>query len=134
VDLRSDILGKPGRPTVVTIAAALLLGSAVLLAANWIVRPASVISNGGQVFFIMLWLLMAHAAFRGLSWVRLAIFAIFAASAWGLMNEGSISVALTDTTFTDVTVSIFQITALLLLSVPTANKWFSSISELRKSD
>lgn len=135
MDLRDPLLGKSGKPAVVKIAAALLLGSAILLVGDWIVRPAGVVSNGGQVFFIMLWALMAYAAFRGLSWVRIAILAIFAASAWGLINNAeSTSVELANMTFADATISTFQITALVLLSMPTANKWFSSISELRKND
>lgn len=134
MDLRGLLLSNPGRPVIVTIAAALLLGSAILLVGDWIARPANVVSNGGQVFFIMLWILMAQAAFRGLGWVRIAIVAIFSASVWGLINAESTSATLANLTFVDAVFSVFQITALLLLLLPTATKWFSCISALRKND
>jgi len=77
---------------------------------------------------------MAQAAFRGLGWVRIAIVAIFSASVWGLINAESTSATLANLTFVDAVFSVFQITALLLLLLPTATKWFSCISALRKND
>lgn len=123
----------PGRPTVVTVAAALLLGSAGILALSWIVWPASVISNGGQVFFIMLWTVLAHAAFTGLGWVRLAIAAIFAASVWGVINT-SIAAAFADVGFTDAVGAALQVSALTLLCLPAANQWFAEVAELAKDE
>jgi len=48
----------------------------VVLLVVWIAWPEQVVSNGGQVFFIMLWSVLAYVTFRGAGWVRYAIVAI----------------------------------------------------------
>ena len=62
-----------GSPRSVTVGAALLLTAAGVVLLNWIVAPGTVQSNGGQVFFIMLWSVLGYAAFAGLGWVRIAM-------------------------------------------------------------
>ena len=123
----------PNRPRVVTAAAAVLLVCALLLAGTWAVAPERVISHGGQVFFIMLWTVLAYAAFAGLGWVRLAVAAILVAAFWGLFNTG-IGTGLAAMSAADALARVLQLAALVLLCMPAANRWFAAVTSLRKDD
>ena len=101
----------PERPAMVSVAAGLLLASAAILLLSWAVWPDSVVSNGARVFFVMLWALLAYAAYRGLGWVRFAIGLIFVASAWGVTNAESIAAAISDTAISEMVCSALQVAA-----------------------
>lgn len=123
----------PARPPVVSVAGGLLLGSAAILLLSWAVWPDSVVSNGARVFFVMLWAVLAYAAYRGLGWVRFAIGLIFAASVWGIANAESIGAALSDTSTPEIVCSTLQVAALVLLCLPTASRWFVAVREVDTS-
>ena len=120
----------PERPAMVSVAAGLLLASAAILLLSWAVWPDSVVSNGARVFFVMLWALLAYAAYRGLGWVRFAIGLIFVASAWGVTNAESIAAAISDTAISEMVCSALQVAALVLLCLPTASRWFVAVREV----
>lgn len=120
----------PARPHSVSVGAGLLLGSAATLLLVWIVWPETVVSNGARVFFVMLWTLLAYAAFRGLGWVRVAIGLVFAASAWGMANAGSLASAFASTAASDLLCSAMQVGALVLLCLPPSGRWFAAVREV----
>ena len=109
------------------MAAGLLLGSAALLLLAWFAWPETVVSNGARVFFVMLWSLLAYAAFRGLGWVRVAIGLVFAASAWGVANAESLPLAFATTTAAELLCSAMQLAALVLLCLPAPGRWFAAV-------
>ena len=112
------------------MAAALLLGSAAILLLVWLVWPETVVSNGARVFFVMLWTLLAYAAFRGLGWVRVAIGLVFAASAWGVANAESVASAFANTAASELLCSAMQVGALVLLCLPQSGRWFAAVREV----
>lgn len=120
----------PARPHTVSVAAGLLLGSAAILLLVWIVWPETVVSNGARVFFVMLWTLLAYAAFRGLGWVRVAIGLVFAASAWGMANAESLASAFASTAAPEMLCSALQVGALVLLCLPHSGRWFAAVREV----
>ncbi|MYE10967.1 MAG: hypothetical protein F4X99_04745 [Gammaproteobacteria bacterium] len=120
----------PVRPWPVSVAAGLLLGSAAILLVVWLVWPETVVSNGARVFFVMLWTLLAYAAFRGLGWVRVAIGLVFAASAWGVANAESLAAAFANTTSSELLCSAMQVGALVLLCLPHSGRWFAAVREV----
>ena len=120
----------PTRPHSVSVAAGLLLGSAAILLLVWLLWPETVVSNGARVFFVMLWTLLAYAAFRGLGWVRVAIGLVFAASAWGAANAESLASAFANTAPPELLCSVMQVGALVLLCLPRSGRWFGAVREV----
>ena len=120
----------PARPRSVSVAAGLLLGSAAILLLAWFAWPETVVSNGARVFFVMLWTLLAYAAFRGLGWVRVAIGLVFAASAWGVANAESLASAFASTAASEMLCSAMQVGALVLLCLPHSGRWFAAVREV----
>lgn len=118
----------PARPEVISVAAAAMFASAVVLLVVWIVWPEQVVSNGGQVFFIMLWTVLAHVAFRGAGWVRYAIVAIFVVAIWGVVNAASPLESITGLALWQVLCGTLQVAALALLCLPRAHRWFSAVA------
>ena len=72
------------RPILVTIAVTIFSFNAILMLIWWLVLPDEVVSNGSQVFFVLLWLMMAILLYIGAGWVRYASIAlvILFAMAW----------------------------------------------------
>lgn len=123
----------PRRPAAVSAAAGLLLGAAVALLAGWIIWPEQVSSNGARVFFIMLWVLFAHACMRGFGWVRFAIATIFGASLWGAWNSGAFANGLaTQINAQDAVCRAMQAAAFVLLCLPVAGRWFAAAAARRE--
>ena len=127
-------LSIPPRPRVVAIGAALLLACAALLLGAWIIRPESVTSNGGQVFFMLLWMWLAYSAFSGLGWVRVAILIVVAAFVWGLVNAASFTQALMGSSIGDLASKGTAMVALVVLCTPDANRWFSEVAKMHSED
>ena len=105
-----------------------MFASAVVLLVVWIVWPEQVVSNGGQVFFIMLWTFLAHVTFRGAGWVRFAIAAIFVVALWGLANAASPLESMASLTPWEVLCRALQVGALVLLCLPQAHRWFADVA------
>ena len=125
----SEVGGQlPARPQVISVAAAAMFASAAVLLAVWIVWPEQVVSNGGQVFFIMLWTVLAHMTLRGAGWVRYAIAAIFIVAIWGVVNAASPLESITDLAPWEAVCRALQIGALALLCLPQAHRWFAAVS------
>lgn len=120
----------PARPTAISAAAGLLLGSAVVLLLAWALWPETVVSNGARVFFVMLWAVLAYGAYRGLGWVRVAIGLVFLASAWGVANAESLGSAVADTPASEILCAVMQVAALVLLCLPVAGRWFAAVREI----
>ena len=120
----------PARPMAVSVAAGLLLGSAVVLLLAWALWPETVVSNGARVFFVMLWAVLAYGAYRGLGWVRVAIGLVFLASAWGVANAASLGSAVADTPASEILCAAMQVAALVLLCLPVAGRWFAAVREV----
>ena len=130
MDASANARVTPERPSTVVGGAILLLATAVALLIGWVVQPAAVVSNGGQVFFIMLWSVFAHAAYTGLGWVRLAIAALFAAAIWGAINsDAGMSLG-----FVDALTLVLEIAGFVLLCLPASNQWYAEIAALRKDE
>ncbi len=133
MDATSDTVTLPERPRTVVIGAALLLLAAAVLLLHWVIQPGAIRSNGGQVFFIMLWSVFAYAAFTGLGWVRLAIAAVFGAAIWGAINSGA-SLALERIGAGQGIGYAIELAALIALCTPTSNQWFAEVADLRKQE
>ena len=121
----------PERPTTVVVGAAVLLGGAVLLLAMWAFGIDAVESNGARVFFVVLWSFLAWSAYTGGGWVRAAIVAIFAVSAWGLVNAPSPGEALAAMSAGDIAARALALVALATLLSPAARRWFSAARQIQ---
>ncbi|MDE0223527.1 MAG: hypothetical protein OXP28_00140 [Gammaproteobacteria bacterium] len=122
----------PARPRVISIAAGALFASAVVLLVVWIAWPEQVVSNGGQVFFIMLWTLLAYVTFRGAGWVRYAIVAILIVTLWGFANAVSPLESVAGLAPWEVLCRVLQAVALAILCLPQAHRWFRAVAALDK--
>ena len=118
----------PVRPQVIAVAAAAMLASAVVLLVVWIVWPDQVVSNGAQVFFIMLWTALAYVTFKGAGWVRYAIVAIFIVTVWGIANAASPLQSIATLAPWEVLCRALQVGALVLLFFPQAHRWFRAVA------
>ena len=123
---------SPARPQVILIAAASMLASAGILLIVWIGWPDEVISNGGQVFFIMLWTALAYVTLRGAGWVRFAMLAIFVVALWGHANAASPLESMTSLAPWEVLCRVLQIGALALVCLPQAHRWFRAVAASNK--
>ena len=131
----SEVGGQPpARPPVISVAAAAMLASAAVLLMVWIVWPDQVVSNGGQVFFIILWTALAYVTFRGAGWVRYAIVAIFAVTLWGIANAASPLESITSLAPSEVLCGALQVGALVLLLFPQAHRWFAAVAAADKEE
>ena len=106
--------------------------SAVVLLMVWIIWPEQVVSNGGQVFFIVLWTFLAYVTFRGAGWVRFAIVAIFVVALAGLENAASPLESITSLAPWEVLCRALQVGALVLLCLPQARRWFAAVAASNK--
>ena len=113
------------------VGAAVLLAGAVLLLAMWAFRIDVVESNGARVFFVVLWTFLAWTAYTGGGWVRTAIVAIFAVSAWGLVNAPSPSEALAAMSAGDIAARALALVALATLLSPGARRWFAAARDIQ---
>ena len=118
----------PARPRVISVATAAMSASAVVLLMVWIIWPEQVVSNGGQVFFIVLWTFLAYVTFRGAGWVRFAIVAIFVVALSGLANAASSLESMASLKTWEVICRALQIGALVLLCLPQARRWFAAVA------
>lgn len=105
-----------------------MFASALVLLAVWIAWPEQVVSNGGQVFFIMLWTLLAYAAFRGAGWVRYAVAAVFVVALWGVANAASPLESVANLPPWEALCRALQIAAFVLLCLPRAHRWFAAVT------
>lgn len=116
----------PTRPPAVTAAAALLLGSAIVLLATWALRVDAVESNGARVFFVVVWSYLAWSAFAGGGWVRAAIVAIFAITVWGAFNASSWAESIARMPPGEVAAKALAALALLAMCAPPAHRYFTA--------
>lgn len=121
----------PHRPQVVSVAAGLLLGSAVVLLAAWALGIDAVESNGARVFFAVLWSYLAWSVYSGGGWVRAAILAIFGIVAWGAFNAASPMRHLAAIPPGDMAAKALAALALLVLLAPPAHRYFAATRALR---
>ena len=121
----------PTRPSVVAVAAALLLGSALVLLATWGLRIDAVESNGARVFFVVVWSYLAWSAFSGGGWVRSAVLAIFAITAWGAFNAPSGAESIASVPPGEAAAKVLAALALLAMCTPPAHRYFAAARALR---
>lgn len=121
----------PQRPQLVSVAAGLLLGSAVVLLAAWALGIDAVESNGARVFFAVLWSYLAWSAYGGGGWVRTAILAIFGIGAWGAFNAASPMQHVFAIPPGDMVAKALAALALLALLAPPAQRYFAATRALR---
>lgn len=121
----------PTRPPVVAVAAALLLCSAIVLLATWGLRIDAVASNGARVFFVVVWSYLAWSAFSGGGWVRAAVLAIFAITAWGTLNAPSWAESIAGVPPGEAAAKVLAALALLAMCTPPAHRYFAAARALR---
>lgn len=121
----------PIRPPAVTVAAILLLASAIVLLATWALRVDAVESNGARVFFVVVWSYLAWSVFSGGGWVRAAIVAIFAITVWGAFNAPSWAESIARVPAGEVVAKALAALALLAMCVPPAHRYFAAARALR---
>ncbi len=114
------------------MAAAAMFASALVLLAVWIVWPEQVVSNGGQLFFIMLWTLLAYVTFRGAGWVRYAIAATIVVALLVVANAVSPLESVANLAPWEVLCRVLQVGALVLLCLPRARHWFAAVAANRE--
>ena len=116
------------------MAAAALFASALVMLMVWIVYPDQVDSNGGQIFFIMLWTLLGYVATRGGGWVRYAIAAVFVVALWGLVNTAAPLESIAGHTPAEILCRALQAGALVLLYLPQSHRWFQAVATSNGDD
>lgn len=118
------------RPLSVTVAIGILIFNAVLMLIWWAVQPDQIVSNGSQVFFVTLWLMMAGLLYIGSGWVRYAsiVLALLFVFAW--YNTGDTN---TDNIGT-ISAKVLAVIATALLFLPQSHRWFRWVyrTELEK--
>lgn len=121
----------PQRPQLVSVAAGLLLGSAVVLLAAWALGIDAVESNGARVFFAVLWSYLSWSVYGGGGWVRTAILAIFGVGVWGALNAASPIQYVAAMPPGDMVAKALAALALLALFAPPAHRYFAATRALR---
>ena len=120
------LMHDPMRPRAVAVGAALLLSAAAVLLLGWAVEFDAVRSNGARVFFVVLWAYLGYTAFSGQGWARHAIFAVFVAKLWGMLNAPSLAAGMAALTATEAAAEALALAALVALWLPSARRWFNS--------
>ena len=125
----------PPRPKVILYGAALLGVCSIILVFAWIAAPDSVLSNGGQVFFIVLWAWLAYSAYFGAGFVRVVIALIIIGSVWSIINSDTGLTSLSiGSSAGDLLSKIIGIIALALFTTKPARTWFQTIHTMQKND
>lgn len=108
------------RPLPVSIAIGMLVFNAALMLVWWAIEPGQIVSNGSQVFFVTLWLMMAGLLYVGAGWVRYAsiVLALLFVFAW--YNTGDTN---TDNAGT-ISAKVLAVIATALLFLPASHRWF----------
>ena len=123
----------PPRPVPVTVGAAMLLGSALVLIVAWALGVDAVDNNGGRVFFVVLWGFLAWAAYNGSGWVRIAVVAVFVVTVLGFVSAPSFDDAVRALPTGDVISKILALASLPMLWSTPARRWFAANKESRES-
>lgn len=121
----------PARPATVVAGALVLLTGAVTLLGMWLLGLDAVESNGARVFFVVLWAFLGWSAYAGGGWVRTAIVAIFAVTAWGWLNAPSVGDALAAMSKGDLVAKGMALVALGALLAPDSRRWFAAAREIQ---
>ena len=125
----------PPRPKVILYGAALLGVCSIILVFAWIAAPDSVLSNGGQVFFIVLWAWLAYSAYFGAGFVRAAIVLIIIGSVWSIINsDAGLTSLRVGSSAGDLLSKIIGIIALALFTTKPARTWFQTIHTMQKNE
>ena len=125
----------PPRPKVILYGAALLGVCSIILVFAWIAAPDSVLSNGGQVFFIVLWAWLAYSAYFGAGFVRAAIALIIIGSVWSIINSDTGLTSLSiGSSAGDLLSKIIGIIALAVFTTKPARTWFQTIHTMQKNE
>ena len=119
-------------PVTVYIAVGLLAFNSLILIAWWSVFPEQIESNGGQVFFIMLWTACAWAIVAGAGWVRYAIALTIVFFVWGIANADTGWNSIHDINLGDVTTKLVACISVVLLFAPSSVRWFQPIVNLAR--
>ncbi len=106
--------------------AALLFFNSLLLSVWWLVFPNDVLSNGAQVFFILLWFSAACGLLLGEGWIRIGIACLLIVFAWGLVNQPTVAEGLAKVNVGDLISKCSALIAVILLYQPKAHRWFKS--------
>ena len=118
------------RPLSVTVAIGILIFNAVLMLTWWAVQPEQIVSNGSQVFFMTLWLMMAGLLYIGSGWVRYAAIVLSLLFVFAWYNTGDSN---TDNLGT-ISAKVLAVIATALLFLPQSHRWFRWVyrTELEK--
>ena len=108
------------RPLAVTIACEIFIFNSVLLLLWWLFLPEQIVSNGSQVFFMTMWLMMATLLFIGVGWVRYASLGLLLLFVLAWYNTGAGS---TDNIATSIAKGL-SFVATALLFIPPSHKWY----------
>ena len=108
------------RPMLVTIAVTIFSFNAILMLIWWLVLPDEIVSNGSQVFFVLLWLMMAILLYIGAGWVRYASIALVVLFAMAWYNTTGTN---TDSLGTSIA-KVMSLIATALVFLPTSHRWF----------
>lgn len=125
----TEPLAEIARPRTVSIASYLLAGNALFLLLWWLIMPQTVVSNGAQVFFIILWGSSAAALYLGISWVRHGILAVLVVSFIGLVNTTNVWEGWSAFNFGDQVTRLVAFGATVPLYLPISRRWFLYIRE-----
>lgn len=117
------------RPRTVSIASYLLASNALFLLLWWLFVPETVVSNGAQVFFIILWGSAAAALYLGIGWVRHGILAVLIVSFVGLLNTNNMWEGWSAFNLADQMTRLIAFGATVSLYLPISRNWFLHIRE-----
>ncbi|MCY4656906.1 MAG: hypothetical protein OXC80_08820 [Gammaproteobacteria bacterium] len=104
----------------VTVAIGLLVFNAVFLLLWWLIFPEQIESNGSQIFFVVLWLMMSGLLYLGAGWVRYAsvVLGILFVLAWYNTAGNNMD------TYATMLAKGISLTATVLLFLPPSHRWF----------
>ena len=108
------------RPLTVNIAVWIFAFNALLMIVWWVFLPNQVVSNGSQVFFVTLWLMIAGLFYVGAGWVRYAAILLWVLFILAWYNTMGLN---TDNPATLIA-KVFSLIAIVLAFLPSSHKWF----------
>ncbi|MCE2436423.1 MAG: hypothetical protein J4F97_00195 [Pseudomonadales bacterium] len=125
------LFASSDRPKSISLAVLLICANVVLLVLFWVLAPAEVKSNGGQVLGIVFWCWMAWACAFGHGWCRWFVLVALVAFAVGVYNSGMVhawgdaldQLARHSDPVTTTTKAMGVVIAALLF-LPTSRRWF----------
>lgn len=125
-DQKKVVETAPHPPTPLRVGVGLLFFNALALLLWWVFFPQQVVSNGAQVFFVLLWFAAGWGFLTGEGWVRVGLLIVVIAYVWGLVNQPSLLEGIAKINLADHVSKFTALAAVVLAYLPVSHRWFSA--------